>query len=95
MTKVLYNVEIGGSDCNIIKFIYWKSTSNIIVISEKDQEKKPRMPVINISVHYKFRTPRQGFRLEIETKGSIWKERSKIMSVHSAMFLCAEKSLNP
>ena len=69
MTKVLNNVEMGGSDCNIIKFIYWKATSNIIVISEKDQEKKPRMPIINISVHYNFRTPGQGFRLEMETKG--------------------------
>ena len=40
MTKVLNNVEIEGSDCNVVKVIYWKSTSNIIVISEKDQEKK-------------------------------------------------------
>ena len=69
MTKVLNNVEIGGSDCTIVKVIYWKSTSNIIVISEKDQEKKPRIPVINISVHYNFRSPSQGFRLEMETKG--------------------------
>ena len=73
MTKVLNNVEIGGSDCNIIKVIYWKSTSNIIVINEKDKKKKkkkkPRIPVINIAVHYKFRSPRQGIRLEMEIKG--------------------------
>ena len=35
MIKVLNKVEIEGSDCNIIKVIYEKSTSNIIVISEK------------------------------------------------------------
>ena len=35
MTKILNNVETEGSDCNIIKVIYEKSTSNIIVISEK------------------------------------------------------------
>ena len=70
MTKVLNNVEIGGSDCNIIKVIYWKSTSNIIVINEKDKKKKKaRIPVINIAVHYKFRSPRQGIRLEMEIKG--------------------------
>ena len=66
-----------------------------MVMSEKDQEKKPRMPVINISVHYNFRTLRQCFSLEMGKKSSIWKERSKIMSVHRAMVLCAEKSLNP
>ena len=38
-------------------------------MSEKDQEKKPRMPAINISVHYNFRTLRQCFSLEMETKG--------------------------
>ena len=62
-----------------------------MVMSEKDQQKKPRMPVINISVHYNFRTLRQCFSLEMgKKKSSIWKERSKIMSVHRA-----EKSLNP
>ena len=35
MTKILNKVEIEGSDYNIIKVIYEKSTSNIIVISEK------------------------------------------------------------
>ena len=35
MEKILKKVEIEGSDCNIIKVIYEKSTSNIIVISEK------------------------------------------------------------
>ena len=34
MTKIL-KVKIEGSDCNIIKVIYEKSTSNIILISEK------------------------------------------------------------
>ena len=95
MKKILNKVEIEGSGCNTIKVIYEKSTSNIIVISEYDQEKKPRMPVINISVHYKFRTPRKGFGQKQKQKASIWKRRSKIMSVHSAMVLCAEKSLHP
>ena len=45
------------------------ATSNIIVISEKDQEKKARMTVIIISVHHNIRSPSQGFRLEMETKG--------------------------
>ena len=35
MEKILKKVEIEGSDCNIIKVIYEKSTSNNIVISEK------------------------------------------------------------
>ena len=35
MTKVLNKVEREGSDFNIINVIYEKSTSNIIVISEK------------------------------------------------------------
>ena len=35
MTKILNKVEIEGSGCNTIKVIYEKSTSNIIVISEK------------------------------------------------------------
>ena len=35
MTKIYNKVEIEGSDCNIIKVIYEKSTSNNIVISEK------------------------------------------------------------
>ena len=34
MTKIL-KVKIEGSDCNIIKVIYEKSISNIIVINEK------------------------------------------------------------
>ena len=35
MTKVLSKVEREGSELNIINVIYEKSTSNIIVISEK------------------------------------------------------------
>ena len=35
MTKILNKVKIEGSDCNIIKVIYEKSISNIIVIIEK------------------------------------------------------------
>ena len=35
MTKILNKVQIEGSDCNIIKVIYEKSISNIIVIIEK------------------------------------------------------------
>ena len=35
MTKILNKVEMEGNDCNIIKVIYEKSISNIIVISEK------------------------------------------------------------
>ena len=35
MEKILKKVEIEGSDCNIIKVIYEKSISNIIVINEK------------------------------------------------------------
>ena len=42
-----------------------------MVMSEKDQEKKPRMPVINISVHYNFRTLRQCFSLEMGEKKSL------------------------
>ena len=35
MTKILNKVETEGNDCNIIKVIYEKSISNVIVISEK------------------------------------------------------------
>ena len=31
MEKILKKVEIEGSDCNIIKVIYEKSTSNILI----------------------------------------------------------------
>ena len=68
MIKVLNKVEIEGSDCNIIKVIYEKSTSNIIVISEKlkislRSRKKARVPILNISVHHNVRSPSQGIRL--------------------------------
>ena len=74
MTKILNKVEIEGSDCNIIKVIYEKSTSNIIVISEKlkislRSRKKARVPILNISIHHNVRSPSQGIRLEKETKG--------------------------
>ena len=40
MTKILNKVEMEGNDCNIIKVIYEKSISNIIVISEKLKNSK-------------------------------------------------------
>ena len=74
MTKVLNKVKIEGSDCNIIKVIYEKSVSNIIVINEKlktskIKRKKARMPILNTSIKYNIRSPSQGIRLEKETKG--------------------------
>ena len=74
MAKVLNKVEIEGSDCNIIKVIYEKSTSNITVISEKlkislRSRKKARVPILNISIHHNVRSPIQGIGLEKETKG--------------------------
>ena len=74
MTKILNKVEIEGSDCNIIKVIYEKSISNIIVINEKlktskVKKKKARMPILNTSIQHNIRSPSQGVRLEKETKG--------------------------
>ena len=74
MTKVFNKVEREGSDFNIINVIYEKSTSNIIVISEKlkislRSRKKARVPILNISVHHNVRSPSQGIKLEKETKG--------------------------
>ena len=40
MTKMLNKVETEGNDWNIIKVIYEKSISNIIVISEKLKNSK-------------------------------------------------------
>ena len=73
MTKVLNKVEREGSDFNIINVIYEKSTSNIIVISEKMKislrsRKKARVPILNISINHNIRSPSQGFRLGMETK---------------------------
>ena len=44
MTKILNKVKIEGSDCNIIKVIYEKSISNIIVINEKLKTSKITRP---------------------------------------------------
>ena len=72
MTK--NKVEVEGNDCNIIKVIYEKSISNIIVISEKlktskIRKKKARMPILIIFIQHNIRSPSQGIRLEKETKG--------------------------
>ena len=74
MTKILNKVETEGNDCNIIKVIYEKSISNIIVISEnlktsKIKKKKARMPILNTSIQHNIRSPSQSIRLEKETKG--------------------------
>ena len=74
MTKMLNKVETEGNDWNIIKVIYEKSISNIIVISEKlktskIKKKKARMPILNTFIQHNIRSPSQGIRLEKETKG--------------------------
>ena len=98
MTKIYNKVEIEGSDCNIIKVIYEKYIPNIIVISEKlktskIKKKSQGCPFSTLLFNIILEVLARVLDQKKKPKDSIWKERSKIMSVHRGHDFTCRKSL--